>query len=101
MHNSDRKVNQTHHGIRPYQAEIVIKKRGWGSLIGETVYTPPRGKGVVEKMLEDLVEFVDDDVKYPVDPLLKMIMAHYQFEAIHPFRDGNVPFHISVPFMRL
>ena len=78
-----------HDGIRPYQAEIVIKKRGWGSLIGETVYTPPRGKGVVEKMLADLVEFLDDDIKYPVDPLLKMIMAHYQFEAIHPFRDGN------------
>lgn len=84
-----RKVNQTQDGIRPYQAEIVIKKRGWGSLIGETVYTPPRGKGVVEKMLADLVEFLDDDMKYPVDPLLKMIMAHYQFEAIHPFRDGN------------
>ena len=84
-----RKVNQTHDGIRPYQAEIVIKKRGWGSLVGETVYTPPRGKGVVEKMLADLVEFLNDDIKFPIDPLLKMIMAHYQFEAIHPFRDGN------------
>jgi Fic family protein len=42
-------VKQTHEGIRPYLAEIVIKKRGWGSLIAETVYTPPRGKGVVEK----------------------------------------------------
>ena len=84
-----RKVNQTHDGFRPYQAEIVIKKRGWGSLVGETVYTPPRGKGVVEKMLADLVEFLNDDIKFPIDPLLKMIMAHYQFEAIHPFRDGN------------
>lgn len=84
-----RKVKQTHDGIRPYQAEIVIKKRGWGSLVGETVYTPPRGKGVVEKMLSDLVEFLNDDGAYPIDPLLKMAMAHYQFEAIHPFRDGN------------
>lgn len=84
-----RKVNQSGDGIRPYQAEIVIKKRGWGSLIGETVYTPPRGKGVVEKMLADLVEFLNDDTRYQIDPLLKMIMAHYQFEAIHPFRDGN------------
>ena len=84
-----RQVKQTHDGIRPYQAEIVIKKRGWGSLIGETVYTPPRGKGVVEKMLNDLVEFLDDDQLFPVDPLMKMAMAHYQFEAIHPFRDGN------------
>ena len=84
-----RKVKQTNDGIRPYQAEIVIKKRGWGSLIGETVYTPPRGKGVVEKLLNNLVEFLDDDEKFPLDPLIKMAMAHYQFEAIHPFRDGN------------
>lgn len=84
-----RKVKQTYDGIRPYQAEIVIKKRGWGTLVGETVYTPPRGKGVVEKMLADLVEFMNDDQKYPIDHLLKMAMAHYQFEAIHPFRDGN------------
>lgn len=83
------RVKQTSDGIRPHQAEIVIKKRGWGSLIGETVYTPPRGKGVVEKMLDDMVEFLNDDYRYPIDPLLKMAMAHYQFEAIHPFRDGN------------
>ena len=84
-----RKVKQTYDGIRPYQAETVIKKRGWGSLVGETVYTPPRGKGVVETMLAKLVDFLNDDDAYPVDPLLKMAMAHYQFEAIHPFRDGN------------
>ncbi len=84
-----RQVKRTHDGIRPYGAEIVIKKRGWGSLIGETVYTPPRGKGVVEKMLNELVDFLNDDERFPVDPLMKMAMAHYQFEAIHPFRDGN------------
>lgn len=84
-----RKVKNTHDGIRPYQAEIVIKKRGWGSLVADTVYTPPRGKGVVEKKLADLIEFLNDDVWFPIDPLLKMAMAHYQFEAIHPFRDGN------------
>ena len=42
-------VKNSMDGIRPYQAEIVIKKRGWGSLIADTVYTPPRGKGIVEK----------------------------------------------------
>ena len=84
-----REVKRTHDGIRPYQADIVIKKRGWGSLVAETVYTPPRGKGVVEKKMAELLEFLNDDVKFPIDPLLKMAMAHYQFEAIHPFRDGN------------
>ena len=84
-----REVKRTHDGIRPYQAEVVIKKRGWGSLVAETVYTPPRGKGVVEKKMAELLEFLNDDTKYPIDSLLKMVMAHYQFEAIHPFRDGN------------
>ena len=84
-----RAVKQTGDGIRPYQAEIVIKKRGWGSLVAETVYTPPRGKGVVEEKMEQLIAFLNDDVIYPIDHLLKMAMAHYQFEAIHPFRDGN------------
>ena len=82
-------VKQTSDGIRPYQAEIVIKKRGWGSLIADTVYTPPRGKGVVEEKMAQLIDFLNDDTAYPIDPLLKMAMAHYQFEAIHPFRDGN------------
>jgi len=27
--------------------------------------------------------------QYPIDPILKMIISHLQFEAIHPFRDGN------------
>ena len=84
-----REVKRTHDGIRPYQAEVVIKKRGWGSLVAETVYTPPRGKGVVEKKMAELLEFLNDDDKFPIDSLLKMAMAHYQFEAIHPFRDGN------------
>ena len=84
-----REVKRTRDGIRPYQAEVVIKKRGWGSLVADTVYTPPRGKGVVEKKMAELIEFLNNDTKYPIDPLLKMAMAHYQFEAIHPFRDGN------------
>lgn len=84
-----REVKRTRDGIRPYQAEVVIKKRGWGSLIAETVYTPPRGKGVVEKKMAELLEFLNDDSKFPIDPLFKMAMVHYQFEAIHPFRDGN------------
>lgn len=82
-------VKKTNEGIRPYQAEVVIKKRGWGSLVAETVYTPPRGKGIIEKKINELLEFLNDDTRFPIDSLLKMVMAHYQFEAIHTFRDGN------------
>jgi len=50
-------------------------------------YTPPRGAEVMRKKLRNLEEFllVEDDL----DPLVRMAVAHYQFEAIHPFSDGN------------
>ncbi len=44
-----------------------------------------------KEQIEDvyLCNFLNDDEKYKLDPLLKMSIAHFQFEAIHPFRDGN------------
>ena len=33
--------------------------------------------------------FLNDDIQFNMDYLLKMVIAHFQFEAIHPFRDGN------------
>jgi Fic family protein len=53
------------------------------------IYTPPDGKGVLEALLKNLLEFINDDKKYAFDPLLKLAVSHYQFEAIHPFFDGN------------
>lgn len=55
---------------------------------GQTVYTPPEGEEVICGLLKNLEDFLnsgDDDL----DPLVKMAVAHYQFEAIHPFSDGN------------
>ena len=54
---------------------------------GETVYTPPEGEAVIRDKLRELENFmhVDD----PLDVLVKMALMHYQFEAIHPFPDGN------------
>lgn len=82
-------IKQVNDGIRPPQTETVILKRGSGLLSGEVVYTPPRGTQVIEQKLNNLIEYVNDDTKYPHDPLLKIAISHYQFEAIHPFRDGN------------
>ena len=44
---------------------------------------------MLEAKLDNLLQFMNDDVAYPAHPLLKMAIGHYQFEAIHPFRDGN------------
>ncbi len=82
-------IKQVNDGIRPPQTEAVILKRGSGQLAGEVVYTPPRGTHVIKQKLFNLIEYINDDSKYPYDPLLKIAISHYQFEAIHPFRDGN------------
>ena len=54
---------------------------------GKIIYTPPEGEEVIRSMLKNLEDFIhaDDDI----DPLIKMAIIHYQFEAIHPFFDGN------------
>ncbi|TSJ56376.1 Fic family protein [Atlantibacter subterranea] len=51
------------------------------------VYTPPVGEDVIRNLLANWERFIhgDDDV----DPLVKMAIAHYQFECIYPFPDGN------------
>lgn len=82
-------IKEVNDGIRPSHTETVIKKRGSGTLAGSVVYTPPRGDGVIEEKLDNVIEYLNDDIRFPYDPLIKLAVTHYQFEAIHPFRDGN------------
>ncbi|MEX1189567.1 MAG: Fic/DOC family N-terminal domain-containing protein [Bacteroidia bacterium] len=82
-------IKQTQDKIRPPFLDTTIKKGRTGPNAGQVIYTPPRGKGIIEKKLINLVEFVNDDEQFQMDHLLKMAIAHFQFEAIHPFRDGN------------
>lgn len=56
---------------------------------GETVFTPPQDPAEIQALLSDLERFINDDTAYPADPLIKMAIAHHQFESIHPFYDGN------------
>ena len=54
---------------------------------GKIIYTPPEGQALLREKLSSLEHFLHagDDL----DPIIRMAAAHYQFEAIHPFTDGN------------
>jgi len=82
-------IKQTKDGFRPDFLNTTIKQGGTGPNAGKIIYTPPRGQELIKNKLENLIEFLNDDIQYKVDHLLKLAIAHYQFEAIHPFRDGN------------
>ncbi len=56
-------------------------------LTGKVIYTPPSGENHIRDLLANWQAFLHQDDE--IDPLVKMAIAHYQFEAIHPFLDGN------------
>lgn len=66
---------------------------------GETIYTPPQGEALLRDKLANWEWFCHADAHAPrsederivatLDPLVRMAALHYQFEAIHPFLDGN------------
>jgi Fic family protein len=56
---------------------------------GEVIYTPPCCEDILRQKLAALEQFINDPDSSPADPLVKMAFIHYQFEAIHPFADGN------------
>jgi Fic family protein len=58
-------------------------------LTHQVVYTPPEGEELIRQKLFELEKFINDPDHCPLDPLIKMALIHYQFEAIHPFSDGN------------
>lgn len=57
------------------------------STTGEVVYTPPEGEARIRELLANWERFLHGNAE--IDPLVRMSAAHYQFEAIHPFTDGN------------
>lgn len=75
-------INESNAGIRRIPGTRIANASN------ETIYTPPEGEDVIREKLAALERFanLDDD---DLDPLIKAAMIHYQFEAIHPFHDGN------------
>ncbi len=70
--------------------EVQIRMFGPGKIVnkttGEIVYLAPDGEVLHEK-LQNLEEFIAEDDT--LDTLIRLSLIHYQFEAIHPFEDGN------------
>ena len=56
---------------------------------GAVVYTPPQAADAVASLMNNLIEYINDDTLADTDPLVKMAIIHFQFESIHPFYDGN------------
>lgn len=54
---------------------------------GKVIYTPPEGQSRLRDLLANWERYLHEHEE--TDPLIRMAVAHYQFEAIHPFTDGN------------
>ncbi|MFZ5762575.1 MAG: protein adenylyltransferase Fic [Thermodesulfobacteriota bacterium] len=54
---------------------------------GKIIYTPPEGESVLRDLLANWERFLHNETS--LDPLIRLAVGHYQFEAIHPFTDGN------------
>ena len=69
-------------GIRNVPGTVISNVRS-----SEVIFTPPVGEAVIRKKLQELEKFIHADDT--LDPLVRLSLIHYQFEAIHPFFDGN------------
>lgn len=71
--------------------EIDIRKVPGTALMNdatqEVIYTPPEGEATIRDLLSNWEQFIH--MEREIDPLVRMAVMHYQFEAIHPFSDGN------------
>lgn len=57
------------------------------AVTGKVIYSPPEGESLLRDKLKNVEDFIHADDA--MDPLVKLALLHYQFEAIHPFTDGN------------
>lgn len=88
LRNTHRTLMRRVRGKRKQPGEF-RKSQNWigGSSLKDAVFIPPHQNDVPDLMAE-LERFLNDDV-HPVPHLVRIGIAHYQFETIHPFLDGN------------
>lgn len=88
----------TDNHILGIQEELEQNKAGYRRLpgtelknqqTGEIVYTPPQDFDTINRLMQNLSDFINDDSMSEIDHLVKIAIIHHQFESIHPFYDGN------------
>jgi Fic family protein len=57
------------------------------NLTGNVIYSPPQGEALLRDKMSNWENFLHEH--HDVEPVVRMAIGHYQFEAIHPFPDGN------------
>lgn len=76
-------LEQNRAGLRKLSGTVLRNEAS-----GRVIYEPPQDAAEVERLMGNLVDFIHAD-DGGLDPLLRMAIAHHQFESIHPFYDGN------------
>ncbi|MCJ7554286.1 MAG: Fic family protein, partial [Ignavibacteriaceae bacterium] len=76
------KIKETDAGIRNTPGTTIRNSKG------EIIYTPPEGEKIIRDMLKNIEDYIHNK-DHKTDSLIKLAVIHYQFEAIHPFIDGN------------
>jgi Fic family protein len=56
--------------------------------IDDAVYVPPPPRDI-DELIDNLLNYINDSQIDDLHPLIKIAIFHYQFEIIHPFKDGN------------
>ena len=95
VHTSMKKFSLATRTIRSIHRELMPQKRGafrgqQNKIVdggGNTIYTPPEIFNIYS-LLNNWEDYVNSQ-KSGLDPLVRAAVCHYQFEAIHPFGDGN------------